>query len=54
MKAYITQKTTYDASRPYVVVATFRKFNVVVGHYADEQAAKRRARDLNRKTKVVQ
>ena len=46
---YEVQKMTFDAARPYAVVATFRSFNRVVGRYEDEAAAKRRARDLNRR-----
>lgn len=47
-KAYEVETHTYDTSRPYAVVATFRSFNRVVGRYADASKAKRRARDLNR------
>ncbi len=47
---YEVQKMAFDASRPYAVVATFRRFNPVVGRYADKTSAKRRARDLNHKT----
>lgn len=49
MKAFVVEKTQYDATRPYAVVATFRRFNQVVGRYPDEAQAKRRARDLNSK-----
>ena len=47
-KAYQVQKMTFDATRPYAVIATFRSFNRVIARYEDETAAKRRARDLNR------
>lgn len=46
--AYVVETHTYDTSRPFAVVATFRSFNRVVGRYADASKAKRRARDLNR------
>jgi len=46
---YEIQKTTYDAARPFAVIATFRSFNRCVGRYATEAEAKRRARDLSRK-----
>lgn len=52
IKAYEVQKTTYDAARPYAVVATFRSFNKIIERYSDESAAKRRARDMNRITKI--
>lgn len=48
-KLFIVQKQRFDAARPYAVVATFRSFNKIVSRYEDEQAAKRRARDLNRR-----
>lgn len=48
-KNFEVQKTTYDAARPYAVVATFRSFNRVVARYSDEQQAKRYARDRNRR-----
>jgi hypothetical protein len=47
-KAYEVQKTTFDAARPFAVVATFRSFNRVIARYETEQQAKRRARDLNK------
>jgi len=53
MKAYEVQKLTYDASRPYAVVATFRSFNRVIDRYSDESKAHRRARDLNRVTTIL-
>lgn len=46
-KAYEVQKMTFDAARPYAVVATFRSFNKVIARYSDEASAKRRARDMN-------
>ena len=46
---YEVQKMTFDAARPYAVVATFRSFNRVIARYEDEAAAKRRARDLNKR-----
>src|ERR1700733_1719115 len=48
-KAYEVQKMTFDAARPYAVVATFRSFNRVIERYSDEASAKRRAYDMNRK-----
>lgn len=51
-KAYIVEKSAFDASRPFVVVATFRSFNKVVGRYATKQEAGRRACDLNRATGI--
>ena len=51
-KAYEVQKMTFYATRPYAVVATFRSFNKVIERYSDEDAAKRRARDMNRKTLI--
>jgi hypothetical protein len=47
-KAYEVRKSNYDAARPFAVVATFRSFNQVIERYADEDAANRRARRLNR------
>jgi hypothetical protein len=47
-KMYEVQKMTFDAARPYAVVATFRSFNRVVAKYEDEAAAKRHARSMNR------
>jgi hypothetical protein len=47
-RKYLVQKMTFDATRPYAVVATFRTFNRVVARYSTEEQAKRRARDLNR------
>jgi hypothetical protein len=49
---YEVIKSEYDASRPYVVIATFRSFNKVIGRYSDETSAKRRARDMNKASKV--
>jgi hypothetical protein len=49
IKAYEVQKQTFDAVRPYAVVATFRSFNQVIARYEDEASAKRRARDMNRR-----
>ena len=46
MKPYEVKKMSFDAARPYAVVATFRSFNNVVARYEDIQAAKRHARDL--------
>ena len=48
-KLYEVQKMTFDAARPYAVVATFRSFNRIVGRYENEATAKRRARDLNQR-----
>jgi len=48
-KLYEVQKMTFDAAHPYAVVATFRGFNRVIARYEDEAAAKRRARDLNKR-----
>lgn len=48
------QTQTYDAARPFAVVATFRSFNKVVGRYEDEATAKRRARYLNRRESLAQ
>ena len=50
-KAFEVQKMTYDAARPYAVVATFRSFNRVIARYEDKARAERRARDLNRREK---
>jgi hypothetical protein len=41
------EKMSFDAARPYAVVATFRSFNRVIGRYATLEQAKRRARDKN-------
>jgi hypothetical protein len=46
--AYEVQNSKFDASRPFAVVATFRSFRKIVGRYATEEQANRRARDLNR------
>jgi hypothetical protein len=48
-KAFEVQKSNYDAARPFAVVATFRSFNKIMGRYADEASAKRRARVLNKR-----
>jgi hypothetical protein len=53
-KFFEVQKQTFDAARPFAVVATFRSFNRVVGRYEDEAAAKRRARYLNRRESLAQ
>lgn len=45
---YEVQKMTFDAARPYAVIATFRSFNKVIARYASEAQAKRRARDMNK------
>jgi hypothetical protein len=47
-KNYEVQKMTFDAARPWAVVATFRRFNKVVARYESKEQAERRARDLNR------
>jgi hypothetical protein len=47
------EKQSYDASRPFAVIADFRKFNRVFGRYATEQQAKRRLRDLMRGSEHV-
>lgn len=47
-KAFEVEKHSFDATRPWAVVATYRSFNRVIQRYEDESAAKRRARDLNR------
>lgn len=52
-KAYEVQKMTYDATRPFAVVATFRSFNKVIDRYSNEADAKRRARDMNRTTTAL-
>jgi hypothetical protein len=41
-------KSSFDASRPYTVLANFRSFNRAMGSYSTEAKAKRRARDLMR------
>lgn len=46
MASFIVQKDTYDASRPFAVLRTFRSFNRVAGRYATKGQAKRRVRDL--------
>ncbi len=46
---YEVQKMSFDAARPYAVVATFRSFNQVIERYSEESKAKRRARDLNKR-----
>jgi hypothetical protein len=48
MKPYEVKQISYDASRPYSVVAAYRSFNRVIARYQDRAAAVRRARDLNR------
>jgi hypothetical protein len=45
---FVVIRSDYDASRPFIVVATFRTWNKVVGRYATIEQANRRARDLNR------
>lgn len=47
-KAYIIERSSYDASRPWAVVRTFRRFNKIVQRYQDKAAAMRRARDMNK------
>lgn len=51
-RPYEVQKMTFDAARPFAVIATFRRFNRVIERYSDEASARRRARDMNRKSKV--
>jgi hypothetical protein len=46
---YIVATSTYDASRPFIVVHTKRSFNKVVGHYCTKEQAARRASDLNKR-----
>lgn len=48
-KAYEVQKMTFDAARPFAVVATFRSFNKVIARYETKEQAQRRACDMNRK-----
>jgi hypothetical protein len=43
----------FDAARPFAVIATFRSFNKIIARYSDEDSARRRARDMNRRTKVA-
>jgi len=50
-KPYEVQKSSYDASRPFIVLATFRSFNRGMGRYATEEEAKRRVRDLAKRFK---
>ncbi len=50
--AYIVKKMHFDATRPWVVVATFRSFDRVVARYDNERDAKRRARDMNKRSDV--
>jgi hypothetical protein len=45
---YIVKLSTYDATRPYMVVAMFRSFNRVAGRYETKEQATRRMRDLTR------
>lgn len=52
-KNYEVQPLRGDAARPFAVVATFRSFNRVIERYETEGQAKRRARDLNRWSKVM-
>lgn len=47
-QAYEIQQTTFDAARPWAVVTTLRTFNRVIARYADQEKARRYARDLNR------
>jgi hypothetical protein len=51
-KNYEVIKSNYDASQPYAVIATFRSFNKVMGRYSSVEQANRRARDLNRNSRV--
>ena len=51
-KNYEVRKMSFDAARPWAVVATFRSFNQVMGRYADKASARNRARDLNRRSQV--
>ena len=46
MPRFIVQRSAYDASRPWIVLCTFRSFNRVFGHYAERGEALRRVRDL--------
>lgn len=49
---YEVQKSDYDATRPYAVVATFRHFNKIINRYETIEQAKRRARDMNAASQV--
>ena len=46
---FIVERSRFDASRPFAVVATFRSFNTVFGRYESWDKASRRARDLNKR-----
>lgn len=45
---YIVEPNKIDAARPFRVVATFRKFNRVMGTFETETAAKRSCRRRNK------
>lgn len=49
MKPYIVERQSFDATRPYAVIRTFRSFNKVAGRYSDERQAKARASALTRR-----
>ena len=45
-KLYEVKKITFDAARPYAVVATFGSFNpIIIARYENEADAERRARE---------
>lgn len=50
---FLVHLSNYDATRPYVVVATFRTFNQVKGRYATRAQADQRARYLNRRAAAL-
>lgn len=50
---YEVETHTFDAARPYAVVATFRSFNRVIGRYEDKAAADLRASAMNLSSKIV-
>lgn len=49
-KPYEIKQVTFDAARPWAVVAAFRSFNRIIARYSDKAQAARRARDMNNKS----
>lgn len=44
---YIVKPQSFDAARPFAVMATFRTFNRVIGRYETKKQAQNRARYLS-------
>jgi len=45
---YIVKTKGHEATRPYMVVFTLRKYNKITGVYASKKSAQNRANTLNR------